>query len=221
MRDAQMKYQNVIFDLDGTLIDTDNAVLKTWERTLRECSFGYSQNELQRVLGVTEQAALRALNICPDEKFSNKWMRNYALFGGEAKYFAGVEEMLLRLKRSCHTVGVVTSRYRSECDLFFTHLQFDKYFDLVVCADDTERHKPFPAPLQKYMSLLKTCPCDCIYIGDMPTDIRCAKAAETASGLALWGKKNKNTTGDADYIFYHPADVFGNAGPCGAERVRG
>ena len=202
-----MKYQNVIFDLDGTLIDTDDAVIKTWERTLQECGFGYSPNALQSVLGITEQAALQALNICPDKNFSDKWMRNYALFGRDAKYFAGVEDMLLRLRRSRHTVGVVTSRYRSECDLFFRHLHIDEYFDLLICADDTELHKPHPAPLQKYMSLLKTCPCDCIYIGDMPTDILCAKAAEAASGLALWGKKDKKPTNDADYIFHRPSDV--------------
>lgn len=150
-----MNYRNIIFDLDGTLIDTEEAVLKTWQHTLREYGFSYSYDDLRIVLGVTEQAALQALNIRPDEDFSDKWLHTYALFGKRAKFFTGVEETLGRLKQSGRTVGVVTSRYRSECDSFFPHLPFDRYFDLLVCADDTERHKPHPAPLQKYMSLLK------------------------------------------------------------------
>ena len=202
-----MKYQNIIFDLDGTLIDTEEAVLKTWQYTLQEYGFYYMLNDLQIVLGVTEQAALQALNIRPDEDFSSRWMHNYALFGKESKYFFGIEETLECLKQSDRTVGVVTSRYRSECDLFFPHLQFDRYFSLLICADDTKRHKPYPDPLEKYMSRMNICPQDCIYIGDMPTDIQCANAAFTASGHAVWGKKDKKRAKFADYIFYRPSEI--------------
>ena len=202
-----MKFQNIIFDLDGTLIDTEEAVLKAWQYTLQEYGFCYSRSDLQNVLGVTEQSALRALNICPDEEFSGKWIHNYALFGKRSRFFTGVEEMIKRLKQSGHTVGVATSRYKSECDLFFSHLHFGRYFDLLVCADDTDRHKPHPAPLQKYMSLMKICPQDCIYIGDMPTDMQCAKAAKAASGYAVWGKRDKKPAEYADYIFYHPSEI--------------
>lgn len=203
-----MKYKNVIFDLDGTLIDTEEAVLKTWQYTLQEYGFSYPLGDLQIVLGVTEQAGLQALGLCPDEGFSDEWIRNYALFGKRSRYFAGVEEMLERLKRSGHTVGVVTSRYRSECDLFFSHLRFDGYFDLLICADDTERHKPYPDPLQKYMSQLKICPKDCVYIGDMPTDMQCAKAAKAASGYAVWGKSDKRAAEDADFVVRHPSEIY-------------
>ena len=72
--------------------------------------------------------------------------------------------------------------------------------------DDTSKHKPDPEPLYKYLEVSGADKANCLYIGDMLTDIRCAKSAGMRSGFANW--KQSNITGEADYIFTDPKDIL-------------
>ena len=61
MEDENMKYQHIIFDLDGTLIDTEQAVLKTWQHTLKDFHYFFPLEELRIVLGIPTENALKKL----------------------------------------------------------------------------------------------------------------------------------------------------------------
>lgn len=203
-----VKYEHIIFDLDGTLIDTNKTILKTWQLTLKEYGYEYTLEELEIVLGITTQKALEKLNILVNEEFEKRWIVNYQKFAGEADFFGGVWEMLLSLKASGYSLGVVTSRCRKEYEDYFRIFRLETIFDLIICADDTEKHKPDPEPLYQYARQINTTPGACIYVGDMPTDIECANNAGTASGLVLWNGSGIICEG-ADFIFHSPEELAG------------
>lgn len=200
------KYQHIIFDLDGTLINTENAVLKTWQQTLSEYGHDYSLKELQPVLGITTEAALKMLDISVDEDFENRWMDAYGQFADEADFFPGAAEMILTLKAAGYFLGIVTSRCRSELERYFAKFHLERFFDFIICADDTQLHKPHPEPLYRYVDVAGTDAASCLYIGDMPTDIQCADSASMSSGMAGW---NPSVTlcPQADYSFHSPEEL--------------
>lgn len=201
-----MRYKNIIFDLDGTLIDTEEAVLSTWRHTLGEYGCRFAPADLRLVLGITDDLALKKLNVRVGKDFEERFQRNYLIYGQNAKFFAGAEDVLAKLKEDGCSLGVVTSRYRSECAVF-AGLRLESFFDLILCADDTEHHKPHPEPLLKYLSVRGARPKDCIYIGDMPTDAECAKAAGLASGLVCAGGEGEKQS-SADFIFRSLPEMY-------------
>lgn len=200
-------YHNLIFDLDGTLIDTERAVLKTWQMTLEEYHYRYSLEELRCVLGITTKNALALLHVTADASFEQNWMKNYEKFAAEASFFPGTEEMLLALKSGGCSLGVVTSRCRKEYRDYFSVFHLEELFGRIICADETAKHKPEPDPLYKYAELEKVELSDCIYIGDMPTDVACAKKAGMAAGFVLWNN-SKILCPEADFHFHTPEELL-------------
>lgn len=202
-----VKYRNLIFDLDGTLIDTEHAVLKTWQLTLKEYHHRYLLDELRCVLGIPTKNALNLLHVTADPYFEQKWMKNYGQFAVEAKFFPGVKEMLSTLKSAGCSPGIVTSRSRKEYHDYFSSFHLEELFDRIVCAEETAKHKPDPAPVYRYAELEKAELSACIYIGDMPTDIECAKKAGIAAGLVLWNHSGI-VCQDADFLFRTPDELL-------------
>lgn len=203
-----MKYRNIIFDLDGTLIDTETAVLKTWQYTLKQNRRYFELDELRPALGLTIPNTLRKLGIVADPGFGGRWMENYGKYAGEAAFFDGVEETLAALKAGGYSLGIVTSRCREEYEAFFSSFRLESRFGCIVLADETKRHKPDPEPLLKYAQKAGVRPASCMYVGDMPTDVECANRAGMASGLAIWNR-SKILCRQADFIFRTPEDLIG------------
>lgn len=202
-----MKYSHVIFDLDGTLIDTELAVTKTWQFTLRQYGYSYGLEELKAVLGLPIPNTLKKLGVSVDPSFDAEWMKNYGRFSVEADFFEGCREMLAELKQHGVSLGIVTSRCQEEYDRYFRSFHLENIFDCIICADDTDRHKPDPEPLFTYTQKAGVDRSACIYVGDMPTDMECAQNAGIASGFAAWNHSGKQYD-KADFVFRSPQDLL-------------
>lgn len=199
--------KHFIFDLDGTLIDTEQAVLNTWQKTLADYGYHFSLAELRAVLGVTTETGLSRLNAQVDSEFVPRWQDNYTAFAKETSFFPGTREMLLTLRDKGCDLGIVSSRDCKEYQAFFSQFGLDKLFGTVILAEDTVRHKPDPDPILQYLKVTGAEPDQCIYIGDMPGDIICANRSGIASGLALWNQSGI-VCPDARYRFSHVEDVL-------------
>lgn len=105
MEEKNMKYQHIIFDLDGTLIDTEQAVLKTWQHTLKDFHYFFPLEELRIILGIPTENALKKLNVTVGPDFQDRWMENYTIYAGKAAFFPGVEHMLDVLRQRGHSLG--------------------------------------------------------------------------------------------------------------------
>lgn len=113
-----MKFKNFVFDLDGTLIDTELSCLKNWQFTLEQIGKKYSLEHLKGIMGLPIPEATKKLDIKIGESFEADWIKNYSRFSKDMNFFDGIKEMLAGLKEKGINLGIVTSRKRRIHKLF-------------------------------------------------------------------------------------------------------
>lgn len=183
-----MKYQHIVFDLDGTLIDTERAILPSLRDTLlARTGKHYPEEELTFALGITGVDALERLGIADIDGVLALWIDNMHRYQDAVTLFGGVKEVLKALRDNGAILGIVTSQTYEEFAHGFAPFGVSGYFQVVIRAEDTEEHKPAPAPLLKYIELSGARPREVLYVGDSVYDSRCAQAAGVDFALALWG----------------------------------
>jgi pyrophosphatase PpaX len=99
-----------------------------------------------------------------------------------------MQDVLLRLHEEGRRLGIVTAKRRSTVDLAFARVPLGHLFETVVGGDETERHKPDPAPLLLAAERLGADPRETAYVGDSPFDVRAAKAAGMYAVAVTWGR---------------------------------
>ena len=203
-------YTTIIFDVDGTLIDTNNAILKSLRQAIFESEAkDIPDIELKHVLGMPGKSALKLLDIKNAAKCMAQWDKLYRqYFKTSAGLYADIIYTLYTLKSRGISLGVVTSKDHSELirDFEALLLPFD-LFSFIVYSEMTEKHKPDPAPILYYLDQTKAVPEKCLYVGDTLHDMKCSKGAGLDFALALWGACTTDGI-NADYFLSKPSDLI-------------
>ena len=202
------KFKHIIFDLDGTIYDTDKSVFKIWEFLLnREFpQFDTSKVDFTITLGVSTKLAMEKMGLPYTDEFDHMFTKEYHRFAHLISIYNGMEDTIKALKDQGYVLGIVSSRPYREYDAYLKPFGLDIYFDSKVLKDDTNLHKPNAEPLLKYIERNNLNKEDCIYIGDMDTDILCAKNAGIKSGLMVWDK-TKTFNEKADIVFNNAEEL--------------
>ncbi|HHX69052.1 MAG: HAD family hydrolase [Miniphocaeibacter sp.] len=204
-------YKNILFDVDGTLIDTEKPIIYSLQKVLREeLNIQKSYDDLLFVLGIPGKYSLEKLNI-PKDKLDyilNKWSYTISLNQNKMKLFDNMEYVLKNLYNKQVNLGIITSKNDEEMKNEFSPFNIDKYFTCIVTASDTRLHKPNPDPILKAMDNLKITRDRTIYIGDSVYDMKSAKSAGIAFGLAKWGTPTPNAFKNPDHSFNKPTDIL-------------
>lgn len=200
-----MKYKHIVFDVDGTLIDTLYSTTKALQDVLLEVTGRlYPLEELVFSYGIPGIDTLRQLEVADPLGALKQWEDRLEDYRQHDRVFDGIPGLLAALREAGCALGIVTSRTRAEFDADFAKLDIAPYFQSVICADDTEGHKPQPDPLLKYLERAGGGKGEALYIGDSVYDMGCARAAGVDFGLAGWGATQRH---EADYVFDVPFDV--------------
>ena len=202
------KYDHIVFDIDGTLINTQNAVFSGLKDTLREIAgIEKTTEELLFTFGIPGEEALRLLGI-PDPKAALvRWNVHIRKYWPTIDVFPGMRQALEGISAgNPGSMGIVTSKTRLEYEVEFCRFDISRYLTVAVTANDTAAHKPAPDPLFKYMELTGATPGRTLYIGDSVYDMRCAKAAGVDGVLALWGAMDPNV--ESTYRAAAPIDLL-------------
>jgi HAD superfamily hydrolase (TIGR01549 family) len=201
----------ILFDLDGTLIETDEELVQALTQRL---SF------IQRVLPAVNLPRLVRRWLMLSEGFVNglvtalDWLRldNWLFRLKEPlqrwrairrpDHFAPVDGSLATLRSLAqrYSLGIVTSRSRQETAAFLTQYGLNDLFHVVITRDDVGRLKPNPVPVRLAAKQLGLPPEQCVLVGDTSVDVRAAKAAGALAVGVLCGFGDKNDFKGADLV---------------------
>ena len=181
-------YRHFVFDIDGTLIDTERTGVLSLMQTVKELlGVEMPYGEAYGYFGIPSAKVAPLLGYADAARFGARWEENFVELSYMMKPFEGVEEVLAAVRSAGRTTGCVTSRSRYEFDKDVHMQRLVKYIDHVVCAEDSEGHKPSPDPMYAYMRKAGgALPEECIYIGDTMHDCQCATGAGCDFALADW-----------------------------------
>jgi pyrophosphatase PpaX len=185
-----MRYPTVLFDLDGTLIDSGEIILSSFRHATKTVLAREFPDEVlaAAVGGSNIHEQMRAF----DEERADELVRVYREHNeplhDDLAAFEGIERVLERLKAEGRQLGIVTAKRRKTVDLAFAILPLERFFDTVVTSEQTQHHKPHPEPVLTALERLGAEPGEAAFIGDSPFDMGAGKAAGVFTVAVSWGK---------------------------------
>lgn len=171
------KYDLLIFDLDGTLVDSAPDIVATVQYIInkygfepkddafiRNCIGGGARNVLLKSLGQEREGLIDSeiLGV-----FKDYYTENCDVY---TVLYPGVKETLEYYRRAGKMIALATYKIRSATEKILKTLNIDQYFELIVTADDVENPKPHPECVQKILKYYKNNPEQAVLIGDTKTD---------------------------------------------------
>ncbi|MBS4195766.1 HAD family hydrolase [Lederbergia citri] len=201
-------FKYVIFDVDGTILDTEKAILISLQKVLKEEGKDYQLADLRFALGIPGKETLRRLNVMDVDRVHPKWSETILEFSHEVSVFQDLEDVIKTLAESPARTGIVTSKTKKELIDEFEPFGLSSFFEYTICASDTEKHKPHPDPLLACLDGINANKDETIYIGDSTYDMQCANSAGVKFALALWGSKTTEGFESADFVLKEPKDIL-------------
>lgn len=188
-----MTIKGILFDLDGTLLYTNDLVIKSFQHTLKNVlNQDVTKEEIIPYFG---EPLLDTLNRYSSEKIE-ELTTTYRAYNHEnhdelTKIFPGVKEGLKSLKNEGYLLGVVTAKINPVAKRGLDLFDIYPYFDTFIGAYDTEKHKPNPEPIFKALENLKLKPEEVLMVGDTPFDILCGKNAGVSTAIVNYSEHTK------------------------------
>jgi HAD superfamily hydrolase (TIGR01509 family) len=166
----------VLFDWDGTLLDSYEADLHAYLSMFHALGINWTERELAQHYSPNWLRVYRAAML-PRSKWLDAdrlWTRAYKL--ENPSLLAGARRVV-RLLAQKYDLGIVTSGNRPRVRRQLRKLELAKYFSACVCSEDSAKRKPHPAPLQLALRRLRRASEQCVYVGDTAEDIEMARRA--------------------------------------------
>lgn len=207
-----MKYSNCIFDIDGTIINTEETCCRSLMITVKELlGKEMSYDEAKHYFGLPSNTVSGEVGFSDTALFASVWEQHFRELFHLIRPFEGSIGMVKKIHDSGITTGIVTSRSRVEIAYDPNIAEFLPYIDVLLSADDSPRPKPFPDPMFVYMEKAseirgeKVEPGDCIFFGDAKYDFMCAEGAGVDFGQADW-YNNGNAGFEKAVMSYNSAE---------------
>lgn len=203
-------YQHLVFDIDGTIIDSAQVNMLSLQETVKELRGEVMPLEkLYFSFGIPGIRAMEILDFPEPEKALKAWIRNYTACAERMgmPLFPGMREILGKLQESGFSLGIITSKLREEYDDHFGKQGLLELFPCAVTSSDTSRGKPYPDPMLEYLRRTGAKPEEVLYFGDTVYDMDCARAAGVDQALVLWGCLEPDGV-EATYRLEKPEDIL-------------
>jgi N-acetyl-D-muramate 6-phosphate phosphatase len=198
MTDARFsKIEAVLFDLDGTLMDTDDQTVERVAKFLSKLGISDPKHKARRLVMVAEtpvNGVITLLDIFRLDNLISPFWHKMGRMKRKTRQFRiipGVVEMLASL-RGQYRLAVVTTRGQEEAEIFITENGLQGVFEVLVTRSSTRRLKPSPEPILFAASALNLPVDHCLMVGDTTMDIRSASRAGVLAVGVLCGFGTRN-----------------------------
>lgn len=170
----------VLFDWDGTLLDSSRADFRAYRAMFRSLKIDFSEAQLSRHYSPDWYRVYRAARIPRPQwnRADRLWAVAYRK--ENPRLLPRSRNVLVQLNDS-FALALVTSGDRKRVLRQLRHLRLTKLFPICICAEDSKKRKPHPAPLRAAMRCMRIKAADCVYVGDTPEDIEMARRAGVRS----------------------------------------
>jgi pyrophosphatase PpaX len=207
-------FKSILFDLDGTICDTNQLILQSLRHVLLSENFSNVSDNL--LLTYWGKPLYYQLNkFLPGRNDYDSLVERYRIFYSDNQNdylteFDGIVEMLNELKLTNKTVGIVTSKHTRFAKETLDHLNYSQYFKFIIGCDLVRNVKPDPEPILKAIEITGYEKSETIYIGDNVDDIIAAHNSNISSAVVGWSLTNREILLNAlpNYIFETPLDVL-------------
>lgn len=182
-----MKYSGIIFDIDGTLISTNQLIFDTFNYVAEKyLDHRFSNEEIIAMFGPPEEIILRKL--FPDnlddvrEDYYNYYKTNHSI----AKTYPGIKELIEEIKSNNGLLSVFTGKGKRSSMITLEAIGIADHFDMIVTGDDVNEHKPSPEGILKFVESFNLPKEKVLMVGDAVSDVRAASDAGIKYASVLW-----------------------------------
>jgi len=215
----------ILFDVDGTLVDTNYLHTLAWSRALRDVGEWAPMNAIHRLVGMGGDLLVQELLGHPSDEAEEARTARYAELIGEARVFPGAADLLRRAHGAGLVVVLASSSPRDELDQLIELLDVGDAIDATTSAGDVDEAKPSPEVFQAALEVGKVDRERCLVVGDSVWDVQAARAA----GLGCVGVETGGFSAHelreegAVAVYRDPAEVLAQwrTGPLGLLAVSG
>jgi pyrophosphatase PpaX len=201
----------VLFDLDGTLVDTVPFILAAVRHTFEGQPRCPTDAEWIAGIGTPLRDQLLQLAASPElaeplfQRYRAYWLEHH---DAATHLFPRADALLRSLKEAGHPVAIVTAKIEAGAERTLRHVGVRDLVDLIVAADTVERCKPDPMPVRYALSKLDRSPGEAVMIGDSPHDLASGRGAGTATVGVCWGAATREVLAPlADHLVSGMAEL--------------
>lgn len=209
-----MQIKGILFDFDGTLANTIDLIIATFEHTFKTVLRRVpAREDIINTFGLPLGDAF--VKLAGRDDLVEEMRAVYKAFN-EANHdtmirpIAGVEETLQELRARGLKLAVVTSKKPAMLQRGLACLHLAQYIDVCIALGDTKESKPHPAPMLAACRALRLEPCECLCVGDSPFDLqsgRCAGTKTVAVRYTYFDWDKLVTEGEPDYAIKTPQEL--------------
>ena len=186
----------IIFDLDGTLIDSIEGWIKAFQQSFKRFGIKVGRKELTELFGKSDIEIVKGLVKNP-EKRERVLKYLYQLKKGdellkEFRLHRNAKRVLKKLKEKGYTIALATGNRKDFCSKVLRHFGLTDFFDIIVTVDDVRKGKPEPEMLIKCLNQAKVGKDEAIYICDSLPDVLASRKAGIKCFLVSWGALKGN-----------------------------
>lgn len=188
-----MKINTILFDLDGTITDSLPLIRHTYFSVFQEMGIPWGDDDVMKIIGLPLREIGQIMaGAGKEDEFFNTYQKHYRNNHDKVmSLFPGTQEILNELREGGYVLGIVTSKSRYGSDMTLSLLDISDFFDVVITADDCEKHKPNPDPVLVALKKLRKANKQTVYIGDSPFDIEAGNRAGVTTIAVTWGMADK------------------------------
>ncbi|MDW0115281.1 pyrophosphatase PpaX [Sporosarcina saromensis] len=202
----------LLFDFDGTLLDTNELIIQSFEQVLNSRYPGqYTREDILPFMGPTLKESFDTVDADLSDVLIQEYRTwNLANHDQLVKEFDGVSETLQRLKENGMKMAIVSTKRNNMVMRGLQLMGLEDFFDTVIGLDDVQRPKPDPEPLLLALERLGSKPEEALMIGDNTHDIGGGKNAGVRTAGVAWSLKGEAFIRSLapDYVLQHISDLL-------------